>query len=114
MASGAAVAVAGGITAICFVTAGNGHQQARSPATISAHAAAQTVPLRVTSVSPADGSQHVNGTDPVTVTFNPPLPADTPFPRLSPAVPGTWRRSGNTVTFTPAEGFAASTRVQVT
>jgi hypothetical protein len=114
VASGAALAVAGGITAISFAASGNGHQQARTSATISAHAAAQTLPLRVTSVSPADGSQHVNGTDPVTITFNQPLPANTSLPRLSPAVPGTWRRSGDTVTFTPAEGFTGSTKVQVT
>lgn len=71
-------------------------------------------PLRVVSSSPASRAGHVNGTRPVTITFNEPLPASVPFPRLSPSVPGTWRRSGNSAIFTPgASGIPGHTSVTV-
>lgn len=71
-------------------------------------------PLRLLSVTPADGSRGVDGADSITVTFSKPLPATAALPRLSPAVPGSWQREGDTVVFTPRTGMAARTRVTVT
>jgi len=111
VASGAAaLAVAGGLTA--FALASN-HSPAPHSKTSSTHVTAARPPLSVVSASPADGVSHVNGTNPVTVTFNQPLPAGTAFPALSPAVPGAWTRSGDTATFTPAVGFPPGTHVRV-
>ena len=111
LASGAAVAVAGGLTA--FVVTSSQHPAPASKASVT-HVAAARPPLRVVSVTPADGSRRANGANPVTVTFNQPLPASVPFPRLTPAVQGTWARSRDSVTFTPASGFPPSTHVRVT
>jgi lipoprotein-anchoring transpeptidase ErfK/SrfK len=70
--------------------------------------------LRVESISPAPGAAAVNGAQPITVTYNQPLPASVPFPTLSPAVPGSWRRQGESAVFTPGTGFSQETHVSVT
>jgi peptidoglycan hydrolase-like protein with peptidoglycan-binding domain len=111
LASGAALTIAGGVTAVTFA-AHHGPARARNAAVT--HVTSARPPLRVASVTPADGSHGVNGAEPVTVTFNQPLPARAPFPRLSPAVAGTWDRSGNKAVFTPASGFPGDTSVSVT
>jgi peptidoglycan hydrolase-like protein with peptidoglycan-binding domain len=85
----------------------------RQPAAHTAHAA-PLPPLRVVSISPAGGERDVDGVGNVTVTYNQPLPASAPLPVLSPAIAGSWRRSGDTAVFTPAIGFPARTRVTVT
>jgi lipoprotein-anchoring transpeptidase ErfK/SrfK len=111
VASGAAaLAVAGGLTA--FALASNNSPAPHSKAA-STHVTAALPPLRVVAAAPADGSSQVNGSDPVTITLNEHYPAGAPFPALSPAVPGTWTRAGNTVTFTPATGFPPGTHVRV-
>lgn len=69
-------------------------------------------PLKVESVSP-DGS-YVNGTDPVTVTFNSALSPQTKLPSLSPNIAGSWKIAGRTATFTPRTGFTERTEVRVT
>jgi lipoprotein-anchoring transpeptidase ErfK/SrfK len=107
-----AVAVAGGLTA--FALTSNGHHPAQTSKAGTTHVTATPPPLRVVSASPADSSGGVNGANPITVTFNQPLPASTPFPRLSPAIQGTWVRSGNSAVFTPAAGLPADTHVRVT
>jgi hypothetical protein len=70
-------------------------------------------PLRLVSVSPAGGSRAVDGGDNITVTFNQPLPASAPLPRLSPAVAGVWQRVGDAAVFTPRTGIPARTRETV-
>ncbi|MFZ0752478.1 MAG: L,D-transpeptidase family protein, partial [Trebonia sp.] len=69
--------------------------------------------LRLLSVSPAAGSRGVDGADSITVTFNQPLPASAPLPRLSPAVAGAWQREGDAAVFTPQPGIRAGTRETV-
>jgi hypothetical protein len=69
---------------------------------------------KVVSVSPAPGSRNVNGADQITVTYSAPLPAGAKLPKLSPAIAGTWQRTGNKAIFTPKAGFAAQTHVTVT
>ena len=75
--------------------------------------AAPVVPLKVISVSPADGSHGANGAAPITVKFSTALSPQTPLPTLSPSVKGSWQVSGDTATFTPATGFMPDTTVRV-
>ena len=124
LASGAIVA-AGAIAAGAYVAVNN-HQAQASPGKTGHHVAVKLAPpqpprqaqpprpLRLLSVTPADGSRGVDGAGNITVTFNEPLPATAALPRLSPAVAGTWQREGDTAVFTPRTGVAAHTRVTVT
>lgn len=82
--------------------------------TVVAVNAAHHTPLRVVSITPAAGTSDVNGANPVTVTYNQPLPADAPLPKLSPATPGSWQRKGDTAVFTPKTGYLPGTHVMVT
>jgi lipoprotein-anchoring transpeptidase ErfK/SrfK len=72
------------------------------------------VPLRLVSVSPADGDRAVDGARTITVTYNQPLPASAPLPVLSPAIAGSWQRTGDAAVFMPDTGYPASTHVTVT
>jgi L,D-transpeptidase catalytic domain/Bacterial Ig-like domain len=92
----------------------DGGQAAAAPVTPARAAAVTAGALRVLSISPANGRQGVNGTGTVTVTYNEPLPASASLPKLSPAIAGSWRRTGDTAVFTPARGFSQDTRVTVT
>ncbi len=80
-----------------------------SPGALAGTAAAP----RVVSVSPADGSQDVNGAAPIRLTVAAPAPG-APLPRISPGIAGTWQRAGDTLVFTPRAGFAPHTRVTIT
>jgi hypothetical protein len=68
-------------------------------------------PLKVLSISPASGSQQVDGASPVQVVFSAPLAPTSPLPTFSPQVPGTWHASGDTMLFTPATPFQPATEV---
>ncbi|HVW79407.1 MAG TPA: L,D-transpeptidase family protein [Mycobacteriales bacterium] len=63
----------------------------------------------VVSVMPAT----VSGTTPIVVTFRSPLPSDAALPTITPDVPGSWARSGDTATFTPARAYPPSTKFKV-
>ncbi|MHB1785014.1 MAG: L,D-transpeptidase family protein [Acidimicrobiales bacterium] len=64
---------------------------------------------------PANGATNVAGTSPIQVTFSSALSSTTPDPTVSPAVPGTWVRSGTrSLTFTPTGAFLPYTPVRVT
>jgi peptidoglycan hydrolase-like protein with peptidoglycan-binding domain len=81
-----------------------------------AHArqAAAVKPITVVSLTPAPHTLGVNGTDAIRVTFSAPLAADSPMPKVSPSIAGTWQRvSPDTVEFVPAQGFPEQTRVRV-
>src|SRR5215469_4998669 len=117
--TGGAIIVAGGVGVGAYAAvARNSSQPAPRPHAAAAAAAARPVlpppPLRLVSVSPAAGSQGVDGGDNITVTFNQPLPASAPLPQLSPAVAGAWQRVGDAAVFTPQTGIPASTRETVT
>jgi peptidoglycan hydrolase-like protein with peptidoglycan-binding domain len=109
----AAVLVVGGGTAVIVLAAQGSGQPGRHPGSAAAHPAALP-PLRVVSISPVGGDRDVDCVGNVTVTYNQPLPASAPLPALSPAIAGTWQRSGDTAVFTPATGFPEHTRVSVT
>jgi peptidoglycan hydrolase-like protein with peptidoglycan-binding domain len=87
--------VAVGVAALAIVAAGvawalaSGHPGA-SASVGSQHAGTPTPPLRVLSVTPASGSQQVNGAAPIEVSFSAPLAADSPMPTITPDTAGTW------------------------
>jgi hypothetical protein len=114
-ASVAIITVGGSVAG--FYVAGHNHQAQASPGgskQASSVRAAPPPPLRLLSVTPANGSRNVDGAMTVTATFNEPLPATAPLPSLMPAVAGTWQRAGDTAVFTPQTGFTAGTHVTVT
>jgi len=69
---------------------------------------------KIVSVSPGLDSTNVNGAAQITVTYNEPVPAGAALPKLTPAIAGSWQRSGDKLTFTPRSGFAPQTHVTVT
>ena len=111
-AAGAALVVAGATTGIVIAVTG-GSPGSGSTAGAKAHAKPAPPPLRLTSVSPAAHGKGVNGTSAVTVTYNQPLSATDPLPTVTPKVPGSWRRAGDTAVFQPATAFPESTKVTV-
>jgi peptidoglycan hydrolase-like protein with peptidoglycan-binding domain len=80
----------------------------------SAASAAPAGPLRLLSVSPADGTHRANGGAPITLTFSSALSPGTPLPTLSPKIAGSWKVSGATATFTPTAGYLPDTKVTLT
>jgi peptidoglycan hydrolase-like protein with peptidoglycan-binding domain len=71
-------------------------------------------PITVVSFTPALHTQGVNGASSIRVVFSAPLAADSPMPKVSPAIAGNWQRvSPDTVEFVPAQGFPEQTRVRV-
>jgi lipoprotein-anchoring transpeptidase ErfK/SrfK len=71
-------------------------------------------PFRIMSVTPASGTQQVDGSQPVQVMFSAPLAAGSPLPSLSPAVAGSWQPDGLGMVFTPTTPLSPSTRYTVT
>jgi hypothetical protein len=119
-ASGAvAVVIAGG--AFAAVSSGNSHESLAT--TANSHTVSGTkkptvpvkplAPLRILSVSPSSGAKGINGADPITVTFNEKLAADSPLPSLYPEVSGSWSISGDIATFQPKVGYTQDTHVSL-
>jgi lipoprotein-anchoring transpeptidase ErfK/SrfK len=109
-----AVLAAGGCTAgIVIATQGGGSGGHPASAASKPHAV-KPVPLRLVSVSPGDGDHAVDGARAITVTYNQPPPASAPPPVLSPAIAGTWQRTGDAAIFMPHTGYPAGTHVTVT
>ena len=79
----------------------------------ASHAAAPAGPLQVVSVTQGGATTRTDGADPVRVTLSAPLAATSPVPVIRPAVPGTWQRSGDVVSFTPTTPFEPGTAVRV-
>jgi hypothetical protein len=72
-------------------------------------------PLRVTSVTPADGTANVSGLTTIKIQFSEPISATSPLPSVHPAVTGTWQGAGSrTLEFVPAAGFRQGEHVTVT
>jgi peptidoglycan hydrolase-like protein with peptidoglycan-binding domain len=72
-------------------------------------------PLRVIGLSPAAGARNVAFGKTIKVTFSAQVAATTPYPRLSPSVPGTWKHSGTSaLVFTPKGHLPVYTQVRVT
>jgi hypothetical protein len=85
---------------------------------VAAHRATRVAtmlqPLRVVSATPVAGARQVNGSQPIRLGLSGVPAPGSPLPRLSPVVPGTWRRDGAGLTFTPSAGFPQDTEVTVT
>ena len=116
-AAGAVLAVGGCTAGILIAAQGGGPP--RTDGAAARATAARPTPLGLVSVSPvslspADGTQDVDGAADIVVTYNEPLPATAPLPELEPAIAGSWQRTGDAVIFRPANGYAADTRVTVT
>ena len=94
-----------------LVNAGDSNQLSKSGASA---APAPVRPLRLLSVSPADGTHAANGGGPITLTFSSALSTSTPLPTLSPKIAGSWQVSGVTATFTPSSGYLPHTKVTLT
>lgn len=113
----------GGVVALAAVGAGtwfvtsthsswlNGHGRSTSGHVISASRKEATTtttapaPLTIASVAPANGATNVGFTGTIQINFSSPVAAESTLPTLSPAIPGTWKRSGDTLTFVPQAGF---------
>jgi lipoprotein-anchoring transpeptidase ErfK/SrfK len=105
-----AVLIGGGIYAL---TRGNGQQTALGPPENSTGVTLPG-PFRVTSVTPAPGSQQDDGSQPVEVAFSAPPGARSPLPQLTPRVAGHWQYDADTMVFTPDLPLSPSTQFTVT
>ena len=95
-----------------LVNAGDSKQLNKASA--STAPSPKVAPLRLLSVSPADGAHDANGGAPVPLTFSSALSPATPLPTLSPKIAGSWQVTGATATFTPTAGFLPDTKVKLT
>ena len=105
----AAVAVVAGGAAYA-ITHDNGSTAARAAAAAGNNQVVSG-PMHIVSVTPASGATGVNGSASVVVTFTAPLAADSPYPELTPSIPGSWTTVGSSQVFTPVTAFAPSSRV---
>jgi Bacterial Ig-like domain/L,D-transpeptidase catalytic domain len=104
-----AVALTGGAFALTSSNSGGGsHGQA------AAAAHPPSGPVKLVSITPADGARQIDGANPITVSFSGPLAVDTPDPTLKPAIPGQWQVEGSQLIFTPNGGFKPSSQVTLT
>jgi peptidoglycan hydrolase-like protein with peptidoglycan-binding domain len=115
--AGLAAAVLGvlAVAGIAATTLGGQRAAGRTTAAASqsAHPAGPAAPLKVMSVTEGGATTQTDGADPIQVTLSAPLAATSPLPVVRPRVAGTWKRSGSTLTFTPATPFQPNTAVRV-
>ncbi|HWB68212.1 MAG TPA: L,D-transpeptidase family protein [Mycobacteriales bacterium] len=67
-------------------------------------------PLRVVAVTP----HRLTATSPISVQFSAALQSDSPLPRITPDVAGSWHRSGDTATFTPSSSYPIERKLTIT
>jgi peptidoglycan hydrolase-like protein with peptidoglycan-binding domain len=106
-ASAALVVIAGA----AILVVGTGNLTLRATSVASSRQAHPAPALQVTSVTPGSSATNVNGTNPIEVSFSAPLADDSGLPKLTPAVPGSWKIEGESAIFTPATGYAEDTTV---
>jgi peptidoglycan hydrolase-like protein with peptidoglycan-binding domain len=70
-------------------------------------------PVHVVSITPATGTMGVNGASDIQVAFSEPLSSSSAMPTVTPAIAGTWKRSGDNAVFVPRFGFTYRTKVTV-
>ena len=112
--------IGGAVVALALAVALAGYAAAaglssRSDAATKPPDATQTTALRVVSSTPYRGARGVSPAAAIVVRFSTPLSADTPYPRLTPSVPGTWRKLSSTaLVFRPAGHLPPLAAVSVT
>jgi len=111
-----ATAVAG-VLAVAGVVAGTlgAARPAGRTTTVAARRSkpAPAGPLRVLSVSEGGAVRQADGAAPLQLVLSAPLAAASPLPAIRPAVAGSWKRAGDTLTFTPAMPFQPGSRVRI-
>ena len=87
---------------------------AQPSARVSTAAKVPEGPLRLVSVTPANGAKSVNGAAEIKIQFSAPLAAGSPLPTISPRIPGSWQPAGtSSLVFVPTAAFRQYTRVTV-
>jgi len=71
-------------------------------------------PLQVLGVRPRPGATAIGFSSDITVRFSAPLAADSPVPKLSPEVPGTWTIEGSRIVFSPRGDFIPLSKLVLT
>jgi Bacterial Ig-like domain/L,D-transpeptidase catalytic domain len=109
--------VALGTAAVAALTAGIVYAVTQSGSTpsgaSSAPRSAGAHSMRLMAMTPASQTTGVDGAAPVVVSFSAQLAPNTPKPRLSPSVAGSWSVAGSSLVFTPDTAFQPSTTVTV-
>jgi hypothetical protein len=111
--AGVAVLVVAGVTIGTLGAARPGHAADVSDGHSSGGQASPAPPLQVESVTQGGAVTRTDGASPIRVTLSSPLAGNSPMPAVHPAVPGTWAKSGSTLTFTPSTPFWPGSRVRV-
>ncbi len=75
---------------------------------------APIAPMTVTAITPGNGADGVATNAVLTVDYSLPPSETSPTPTISPAVPGSWTRSGAVMSFVPAGGWVPYTVEHVT
>ncbi|HXL94347.1 MAG TPA: Ig-like domain-containing protein [Streptosporangiaceae bacterium] len=112
VAAGAVVVIA--IALVVVAVSGPSHKAAAASLSTVANHKKKAGPVSLISVTPGNGSDGVNGADPIIVTYSGPVTPSTPLPTLTPKITGTWHTSGDKATFTPRVGYTEDTHVKVT
>ena len=114
-AAGVGVLVVAGVTIGTLGSSSTaGHATTVSDHGSSGAKAAAAPALQVESVTQGGAVTGTNGASPVRVTLSAPLASNSAMPVLHPSTPGTWAKTGSTLTFTPATPFWPGSRVRVT
>ena len=88
---------------------------AASPSVTPSATPTPVAPLKVSAISPAAGAKNVSFGQSIRVSFSAPLATTTPFPILSPAIPGAWRHAGTSaLVFVPKGHLPVYTQVRLT
>ena len=110
-ATSAVLVLGAGVTIVAFASPGSHASLVSSAAPVAAHKPLQPAAgLQLVSMTPAAGTQGVNGLSPIRVQFSAPLAASSPMPTLSPSIPGTWTVQGDDAVFTPTVGYSRTPR----
>ena len=84
-----------------------------TPTSTASPTASPSGPLTVRSVTEGGATRNTNGADAITIVLSAPLASSSPLPTVKPAVGGRWKRSGATLTFTPAWPLQPGSQLQV-
>jgi hypothetical protein len=113
--AGVGVLVVAGVTIGMLGSSGTaGHATTVSDGSSSGAKAAAAPPLQVESVTQGGAVTGTNGASPIRVTLSAALASNSALPELHPSTPGTWARTGSTLSFTPSTPFWPGSRVRVT